>query len=120
VKDPGELAAAFLAEMRSRDFDAEKPATDLLQWEAEDTDDEVIWDATLLIVEGASDDGERWMIGDGLIDESIATRSELRARWHAARKTNPHVDAMFRVMHRYLGEEGHDLGWWDLNDQVGR
>ncbi len=65
-------------------------------------------------VELAATDDERWHLGDGVIDESIATRPELRLRWRREYDTNPAVRAAYRVMHVYLDTFHGDRGWWAL------
>lgn len=83
----------------SDDFRADLgEATDLLRWGADDLDDETLWTAAMVAVELAANDGERWMLGDGLIEEFIATREVLRLRWAAARDTEPAVAEVYRVM----------------------
>lgn len=79
--DAEELGRRFIKELRrGPDEHSETSATDVLRWGADDLDHETLWRAVLTIV-GLATAAERWGIGDGLIDESVATRPELRRRW---------------------------------------
>lgn len=106
------LGRSLLAEMRASE-DELGDASDLLRWGADGVDDETLWQAVMTAVEGARDDGERWTLGDGVIDESLGTRPSLASGWHSARGSSAQVREVFRVMHEYLDENGHDRGWWD-------
>ncbi len=115
VVDPDALGRAFLAEHRERragDHDCELgPAAKALRFGAEGIDDDTLWAAVLTVVELAADD-ECWAIGDGLIDESIATRPKLSALWHQEFDRNPAVRAIYRAMWLDFDASGLDYGWW--------
>lgn len=89
-------------------------AIDSLRWGADGVDDETLWQAVITAIQLAENDGERWMLGDGVVDESVATRPVLRARLRASYDSNPYVREMYRVMHAYLDDSGYDRGWWRL------
>ena len=111
-----ELGRRLINEMRAFDADDEASAvgeaTDLLRWGADEVDDETLWTAVITAAELARDDAERWMLGDGPIDESIATREPLRRRWAAARRTNASVAEVYRVMCDPRWTWSDEPGWW--------
>lgn len=126
--DPLELARDFVADLRAPNVDAtndidgdedELDAIDLLRFGADEVDDETLWQAALAIAELLDDDGERWMFADGVVDESIATRPALEARWRAEYDTNQSVQEIYRVMHDPSWNSLYDstddeypAGWW--------
>jgi hypothetical protein len=68
--------------------------------------------ARVLTIVGLATAAERWGIGDGLIDESVATRPELRRRWLSQFETNPGVRAVYEAIREDLDACGLDRGWW--------
>lgn len=112
--DAEKLGRGFITELRrGPDEHSETPATDLLRWGADDLDDETLWRAVVTIV-GLATPAERWGIGDGLIDESVAMRPELRRRWRDQFETNPGVRAVYEAMWEDLDACGLDRGWWTI------
>jgi hypothetical protein len=120
-----QLGTRLINEMRAGEVDppttggerSDEPhpdsAMDLLRWGADDIDDDTLWTAALTAAALAADDGERWSLGDGLIDESIAVRASLRRRWAAERHTNVAVAEIYRVMRdpSWNGTGAAD-SWW--------
>ena len=89
-----------------------QPASDILRWHGDDLDDEFVWTAVLAAADAAADDAERRVLGDGLIDEQVATRPELRTRWHRAYDENASVRAVFKAVWAMLDSMKLDYGWW--------
>lgn len=115
LQDGVALGRRLIEEMRiSRDDESFEPwATDALRWGGEELDDDTVWAAAMSAAEWATEDGERWALGDGLIDESIATRPHLRKRWQALRNSNAAVGEVYRVMRDPRWNWGVDEeSWW--------
>jgi hypothetical protein len=92
--------------------DATGTVTMSLRGGADGVDDETLWGAVIAAVEGAADDRERWMLGDGVIDESVSTRTALTERWRAEFEKSAAVRSVYYTMWSYLDGLGLDRGWW--------
>ncbi len=73
---PEELGRRLVAEMgrprTEEEFD--DSATAALRWGAEDLDDDAVWRALLAALDAAQEDGDLFLIADGMLFESVFTR----------------------------------------------
>jgi hypothetical protein len=115
--DAVELGRAFMAELREpitdRSLDNKRPATDRLRWDGDELDDEAVWTAVMTAVQMADGENERWLLGDGVIDEQVATRPNLRERWRNAYRSDAAVRAVYAAMWEELDATPYGRGWWE-------
>ena len=108
------LGEAFIEELR-RSRARVGPATDALRWGADDLDDDVVYDAAMTTIRLAANDAERWILADGFIAESFATRPSLVARFVNETST-AELRAFVDVLERdeWSGERIGDeaVAWW--------
>ncbi|HYD08905.1 MAG TPA: hypothetical protein VEA78_02280 [Acidimicrobiales bacterium] len=113
--DVAALAQRYMAGLRSSAPIADEATArlyDALHFDAgRGIGDEAVWEIAMYAVRAATDDGERWNIGDGLIDVTVSSRPALLERWVAAYDTDPAVRAVFEVMWDEVHSRGHRPVW---------
>ena len=118
-----ELGRRLIAEIRTEGGGlSDESVTQVLSLGGEGVDDQTPWLAVMTAVHLAVDDGERWLLGDGVIDETIGMRPYLAGRWKAAYRTDEAVRAVHRAMWEDLDGMGTDRGgrWTTLDCRSAR
>jgi hypothetical protein len=113
METPAELGRRLVREMRDdRARESDDAAFFVLRWGAESMSDEDLWTATLAALEEASEEGEYWQLGDGLVDESVRPRPKLERRWRESRAGHPKIAEVYRVMQDPRWNWGPDPSRW--------
>ncbi len=116
----GQLGEAFIGELR-RSHVRGGPATDALRWGADELDDTIVYDAAMTAIRLAANDAERWILADGFVAESLATRPALVTRFVNESPT-AELRAFLDVLDRddWSGERdiGETVRWWRPPDRL--
>lgn len=117
VTSAKDLGRRFVVEQRSEDFEGMmSPAAEHLRDGAGGLTDDDLWTAVVAALAEARDDSEYWLIGDGVVDESVRIRPVLARRMWLLRESDPAIASLFRVMqdprHNWTNAD-----WWAVRGE---